>query len=63
MSLASFEIYNTTTQVMESAVMIIIIIIGASDLFLSWMSTPVECPLQYIVVQRGAYASIRDFTD
>ena len=61
MSLASFEIYNATTQMMESAVMIIII--GASDLFLSWMSTQVEYPLQHIVMQRGAYASIRNFTD
>ena len=61
MSLASFEIYNATTQVMESAV--VIIIIGASDLFLSWMSTQVEYPLQCIVMRRGAYASIRNFTD
>jgi hypothetical protein len=60
MFLASFEIYSATTQVMEGAVMIIIV--GASDLFLSWVLAQVECPLQYIIMLRRAYTSIGNFT-
>ena len=40
-----------------------VIIAGTSDLFLSWISAQVECPLQHIIMLRRSYTSIGNLTD